>query len=368
MPQITDIVNRPNYRVDLYIDPFLETLACLSVLKEEENDSEWEEWIGEVRDAMGESLWQEMDALYCRFYQLRFLMDFGPFCALQHSGSGTLHQGDFQEAMKRFRGVSDNDFILYMLGLEIEQESPYTAQLAENKEYAIERMKYLYGPIMTDDAVEEIFADPAGLKERCAAFLERFWDRYFSAEWERIAPYIMRTAQREEGRLVLTDIAALLSQDLDHVKRIGVNKFIFDDQKQFPIDLEHLQEVHFFLSSFLGRRLSYNILPDELILALYVPLQEEEITEPPEEIFRAFKGLADQQRLKMMRYLWGREATTSQLADLLSLAESTVSVHLKVLREAGLVRADRRKKNVFYTANRKVLDELNGALRQYFLN
>ena len=64
-----------------------------------------------------------------------------------------------------------------------------------------------------------------------------------------------------------------------------------------------------------------------------------ETTEP---LLRFYKALADESRLKLVGLLAASERNVQELAGMLGLKEPTVSHHLAILREAGLVtmRAD----------------------------
>ena len=64
----------------------------------------------------------------------------------------------------------------------------------------------------------------------------------------------------------------------------------------------------------------------------------------------AFRALADQTRVRLLSMIsaGGGEACVQELVDGLDLSQPTVSHHLKVLREAGLVTSDRRASNVYY--------------------
>ena len=57
-----------------------------------------------------------------------------------------------------------------------------------------------------------------------------------------------------------------------------------------------------------------------------------------QQLLRFFKALANESRLKIVGILANREATVGDLADLLDLRAPTVSHHLAVLKELGLVR------------------------------
>lgn len=72
-----------------------------------------------------------------------------------------------------------------------------------------------------------------------------------------------------------------------------------------------------------------------------------------------FKALADESRLAILKQL--REQGEVCACDFLAccaLAQPTVSHHLKVLRRAGLVRAEKRGLWVYYTLNEEKLAAL----------
>lgn len=64
------------------------------------------------------------------------------------------------------------------------------------------------------------------------------------------------------------------------------------------------------------------------------------------------KALADESRLRIIVALDGRELCVCQLTELLGLATSTVSRHISVLRQAGLLSSRKHGKWVFYALNR----------------
>jgi len=61
-----------------------------------------------------------------------------------------------------------------------------------------------------------------------------------------------------------------------------------------------------------------------------------------EELQKVFKTLADPTRIRILRLLEQEELIVGELMDILGMAQSRVSRHLAVLREAGLL-ADRRE-------------------------
>lgn len=78
------------------------------------------------------------------------------------------------------------------------------------------------------------------------------------------------------------------------------------------------------------------------------------ITPAAEALQKVFKTLADPTRVRILRLLEQEELIVGELMDILSMAQSRVSRHLAILREAGLL-SDRREGT--FVAYRLVLPE-----------
>jgi DNA-binding transcriptional ArsR family regulator len=61
-----------------------------------------------------------------------------------------------------------------------------------------------------------------------------------------------------------------------------------------------------------------------------------------------FKALSDPTRQKIVLMLEGRKRTVSEIVEFFNLSQPTISRHLSVLKNAGLVTAERRGQNVYY--------------------
>lgn len=80
---------------------------------------------------------------------------------------------------------------------------------------------------------------------------------------------------------------------------------------------------------------------------------------------RGFKALADPARLRILSLITARADASACVCDLiepLGLSQATVSHHLKVLREAGLIAGDRRGTWVHYSLVPGALDDLAALL------
>ncbi len=71
-------------------------------------------------------------------------------------------------------------------------------------------------------------------------------------------------------------------------------------------------------------------------------------------------ALADPKRIALLYAMRDGETTVTQLAEALNLPQATVSRHLKVLRDRGMVIARREGMNVYYSvSNKKILRALD---------
>ena len=84
-----------------------------------------------------------------------------------------------------------------------------------------------------------------------------------------------------------------------------------------------------------------------------------------EALARVFKALADPVRLRLLSMITGAEggeACVCELTVRFALSGPTISHHLKVLREAGLIEGDRRGTWIYYRAVPQALDAASTAL------
>jgi ArsR family transcriptional regulator len=72
----------------------------------------------------------------------------------------------------------------------------------------------------------------------------------------------------------------------------------------------------------------------------------------------AFGALADPVRLAVVRELLSGTACSCELAPRLGMAQSLLSYHLRILREAGLIEGRRRGRRTEYHVRRSALREL----------
>src|SRR4051795_11878389 len=95
---------------------------------------------------------------------------------------------------------------------------------------------------------------------------------------------------------------------------------------------------------------------------VHQPLEEESAV----DLARVFKALSDPVRLRLLSLIASYEAGQACVCDLtgaFDVAQSTISHHLRVLREAGLVDCQRRGTWVYYWVLPAALARLSSLLQ-----
>jgi ArsR family transcriptional regulator len=93
------------------------------------------------------------------------------------------------------------------------------------------------------------------------------------------------------------------------------------------------------------------------------PVPRAPLADPDEELALLAKALGHPARVKILRLLLERkECVCGEICDELPLAQSTVSQHLKVLREAGLIHGETDGPRVCYCADIARLESLRALI------
>jgi DNA-binding transcriptional ArsR family regulator len=79
-----------------------------------------------------------------------------------------------------------------------------------------------------------------------------------------------------------------------------------------------------------------------------------------------FRALADPTRREILRLLRKRDMTAGEIGDQFPLAPSTLSGHFNVLKQAGLIVAQRKATTLMYSLNVPAAEKSVGALMDLF--
>lgn len=72
------------------------------------------------------------------------------------------------------------------------------------------------------------------------------------------------------------------------------------------------------------------------------------------DLKQVYQALADEIRLRILKLLYDHgELCVCQLLPILKISQPNLSFHLRVLRDAGLVKTKKKKKWIFYFLNKE---------------
>lgn len=218
------------------------------------------------------------------------------------------------------------------------------------------------GPLPVPDALAKL-AD-----QRLAQALLQYWE-VISPEVAAHTGLITQSLQAESSRLATTDPLTFMTHFSDRVSITGDgHELLLEWGKGMRVPLAELNRIKFIPSVFSPRRLMFYRL-GSVQLFFYAPQPEASEPlefEPPESMTLGFAALADTTRLKLLRLIATHDLPAQEMAQRLAVNESTVSRHLRLLVEAGLVGRERNEgKHIFYSLHASRVERLVSELLTY---
>ena len=143
--------------------------------------------------------------------------------------------------------------------------------------------------------------------------------------------------------------------------------FIFKKTTEFKIEIYKIDEVFIFPSVFPMPHLMINIVGNRLTLYLNLvyDFNTSAKDEVPKLLVNSLKALGDTTRLKIIKVLFNGDKTTKELSEILEFAPSTISEHLRILKEAELVKSTRVKNKVYYSLPDVTLEDVFNNFKTY---
>lgn len=170
--------------------------------------------------------------------------------------------------------------------------------------------------------------------------IEAYYQQIYKREELMIRPGLVRVLRREAVRCREHGLTRW-------AKHIHSRLIVTDDMityiknKEFRYQKADIERIFVTASTFVDPHLWMCQTPHEIEIVKRLPM-EEIAPEIPEDFTVIFKALSDGTRLKIVRCLLQKISTTQKIGEYLGISEATVSKHLKILHEAGLVSKEKR--------------------------
>jgi DNA-binding transcriptional ArsR family regulator len=311
------------------------------------------EWAERLRMDLPGELLSEVDFLYEKFENGILLMELGVDYPDHHDIPGFL---SYVERMSTSR------FLFYVLGRlapseEMEKLAPNLESLLSIVPFAFPEGCPKTEARLRDGGFLDLIGDPEGYRSRMVSVWRLYYETHFAEAVDRYVD-LWEESVREKSR-------ALSSQDSLEFLRKLTNHSELPDQIPQGYDTEKILLV----PSYFARRelMFYGYGSVTIIYDCQLTEQRrEQLGLLEDEIVAVGKALTDKTRLHLLRLiaqdarLYGR-----QLSKLCGVSQPSVSRHLSILKDAGLVEERPESNHITYHVVRQRVQELSPSLLAY---
>ena len=204
------------------------------------------------------------------------------------------------------------------------------------------------------EGVRRLLTDPEGERNRLLTALQTWFELLFADEVPRLAIPLQREVDRQRARQLSMRPAEVLAAVIQGI------------EAEPPANIAHivlapcLMTMPIIFSYAIDDTLTYCYPIEE---TAHNAAEKDAITR--REMVRLFDALADDTRLRILRYLVERQMYLTELSDHLKLTKATTRHHMIRLRAAGLVTLHTIDHLSYYSLRREALDEPTRTLLQY---
>jgi DNA-binding transcriptional ArsR family regulator len=313
-----------------------ETMMALHVFHDCKHHPLHIPWVIDARRKINSTLKQEIEAF--SFLYKRPLVT---FWALQ----GNSAFQSFEEGLRELES-SPVEFFYTTIVETILNRKMADGQLLQQEfvEFACNRYPE------SEEIINALVKKPEPIKQRFLNMLEEFWRICVKEDWNAIEELFLKDIA-DRGRTLMKDgalqLLGSLSQEIDIdpgeqkaiIRRISKEDIFFDKDDELLLTPSYFAWPHLFVNLHPTVGINYSIMENE---------QEGARPMPPEDLLKFFSTLGDFSRLQIVKYLAQQPRSTRELAGLMGMTEGAISKHIKLLKDAGLVKSKRESYYVFY--------------------
>ena len=271
---------------------------------------------------------------------------------------------DFPNFIKRFHNLPREEFAYIFLGETLVGEREVICDLLANphhlSKYNLEDV-YQY---ISKEQVNYFIGHVDEVKKEVSDIMLQYYHSFFKDYWKKTCAFYRGALLKEKKEFANSAIHNFIPSIHDQLSHVA-GALVMKKDLTFQIRYGQIKEIKFILSAFTYPHLMINIYNDKLTIYrnMLMPVMSSSL----EGLADRVKVFSDPTRLTMIKLLMNGELSNKALSLLLGITPASISQHLKLLKNAGLVSAVKQKNNIFYRINQEqidcVLDELERFLR-----
>ncbi len=219
---------------------------------------------------------------------------------------------------------------------------------------------------ITKENMEYLLRNTQEMKHRLIELCKRYWAESFQKEWMKIRDYENDAIRMERIKFQHDDPIHYLMQ-LHPDLLIKNNTLIFNRaEDSFSISLDKLKMIVIKPSVFVEDRLNGNIVDTKATITIRLNFHTVMTASPPPIVLEMLINiLNDPSRMRIVKILWNYDSTTKEIAEILGLSQTTVSLHLKQMKEGNFVTTQKVGKYVYYQLRKDRFIGIDQRLQRY---
>lgn len=189
-------------------------------------------------------------------------------------------------------------------------------------------------------AISELLSEPARVQARVLAALRAYWELAFAAKFAEIEPLLIQDITEKGWQMEREGPVSLVCNLSDCITYDSArNSLVIHKEVEASLDVEQMQAFSVGPSYFVSPHLIVDVDPTHFVLYYDISASDPSARPgiPPAALQVVLKALSHETRLNILRLLAEDTYSTQELAQRLHFTEPTISHHLSVLKNAGLI-------------------------------
>lgn len=326
------------HNVEIKYSPVVEIASSLHVLTDPARHQAHERWARETLANMTESMRSEFSYLSEKTSQWGFVMDLISY----------IEQHDIDSVESSLAHLGSIDRVEFVYGLYSGLLSKKTIRdLFADPTRDLGQEAEILGYFTSIDSIRDLIANEASFRKRLVGFLIEYWDRIFSETWNRIGLAEISITSKERSMLASMGAEAYLAACHPQIA-IDETTIRVKDRIGLSYEKKDVDAVDVLISAYTNPNLMINCIDGKLTIYKGINLPGRSALEVPDELTRFLKSIGRPMKLKILSELNESPKTTKELAELFDVAPSSISEHLRSMREAELIYPQRIQNAVYY--------------------
>ncbi len=324
-------------RVQFTLSPVNELFQSLHVLLNPKHHGQNLNWVLQIKNKISDEMYVDL-----QYFKILYELGTPSFLIPNLQSFSTDLDSEFNQLLVNLKHLDLEWVIQQVEQLSHERQNDFIPTLAKGIEWAD------FKPTPATNLIQDLKTNPQKVFDRFKCFLINYRQNIFDEFFYQNKIVSKLTAEIErETQLLQTGFQTLIN-DLQN-DRIFWNNDEITITKPFDqtFNLENTGAILLLPSTFTWPHLFVSPYKNNVVIN-YGFESQHYASFKFDTLQKVFSALSDPIRLKILIQLFNQHQTTQTLTSIMNIGMSTVSRHLQILKEAGLIKSHRQGKFVFY--------------------